>query len=380
LYQIAGWSRRQRALRLGEAVKHSLIAMTVAVGIVGLVEPLVVFSSAVQAQQPLPNVVVVGTGGTIAGQGQSAANTSSYSAAVVKVDDLVKAIPELGKVANVRSEQVAQIGSKSMTDAIMLKIAKRVNELLQQADVDGVVITHGTDTLEETSYLLNLTIKSDKPVVFAAAMRPSTALSADGPLNIYNAVILAGSKQAIGKGVLVSMDDNIFTARDIAKTNTFKTDTFRSPYGPLGYVVESKPFFYRAPSRPHTTQTEFDIAKIDALPKVDIVYGYANIDRTGYDAFVKAGAKAIINAGTGNANFSNEILPAIADARKAGVFIVRASRVGSGAQYRSDYPDDEKNGLINADDESPQHARILMALGLTKTNDLKALREMFQKY
>jgi glutamin-(asparagin-)ase len=361
-------------------VKQLLITSTMVVGIVGLVELLVPFPSAVQAQQSLPNVVVIGTGGTIAGQGQSATNTSSYAAAVVKVDDLVKAIPELGKVANVRSEQVAQIGSKSMTDAIMLKIAKRVNELLQQSDVDGVVVTHGTDTLEETSYLLNLTIKSDKPVVFAAAMRPNTALSADGPLNIYNAVILAGSKQAVGKGVLVSMDDNIFTARDIVKTNTFKTDTFKSAYGPLGYVVEGKPFFYRLPSRLHTTQSEFDITKIDALPKVDIVYGYANIDRTGYDAFVKAGAKAIINAGTGNANFSNEILPAIADARKSGVFIVRASRVGSGAQYRSDYPDDEKNGLINADDESPQHARILMALGLTKTNDLRALREMFRKY
>lgn len=330
--------------------------------------------------QSLPNVVVVGTGGTIAGQGQSAANTSSYTSAVVKVDDLVKAIPELAKIANVRSEQVAQLGSKSMTDAIMLKIAKRVNELLHTPDIDGVVVTHGTDTLEETSYLLNLTIKSDKPVVFAAAMRPSTALSADGPLNLFNAVILAGSKQAMGKGVLVSMDDNIFTARDIAKTNTFKTDTFRSPYGPLGYIAEGRPYFYRLPARPHTTQTEFDIAQIDALPKVDIVYGYANIDRTAYDAFVKAGAQAIINAGTGNANFNDNVLPAVADVRKAGVFVVRTSRVGSGTQYRANFPDDEKNGWINADDESPQHARILMALGLTKTRDLDALRAIFQKY
>jgi glutamin-(asparagin-)ase len=352
--------------------------MLAAVG--SLLEAAVAVPSVVKAQQSLPNIVVVGTGGTIAGQGQSATNTSSYSAARVKVDELVKAIPELGKIANIRSEQVAQIGSKSMTDAIMLKTAKRVNELLQQSDVDGVVVTHGTDTLEETSYLLNLTIKSDKPVVFAGAMRPSTALSADGPLNIYNAVVLAGAKEAIGKGVLVSMDDNIFTARDIIKTNTFKTDTFRSPYGPLGYVVEGRAFFYRSPARPHTTRSEFDITKVDSLPKVDIVYGYANIDRTAYDAFVKVGAKAIINAGTGNANFSNDILQALLDARRAGVFVVRASRVGSGTQYRSDYPDDEKNGFINADDESPQHARILMALALTKTTDLKELREIFRKY
>src|ERR1700737_844496 len=196
-------------------MKHPFLTMMMVAGIVGLFGPLVPSSLTVRAQEALPNIVVLGTGGTIAGQGQSAANTSSYASAVVKIDDLVKAIPELGKVANIRSEQVAQIGSKSMTDAIMLKIAKRVNELLQQPDVDGVVVTHGTDTLEETSYLLNLTIKSDKPVVFAAAMRPSTALSADGPLNIYNAVILAGSKQAVGKGVLVTMDDNIFTARDV---------------------------------------------------------------------------------------------------------------------------------------------------------------------
>ena len=118
------------------------------------------------------------------------------------------------------------------------------------------------------------------------------------------------------------MDDNIFTARDIAKTNTFKTDTFRSPYGPLGYVVEGKAFFYRLPARPHTTQSEFDITKSDRLPKVDIVYGYANIDRTAYDAFARAGSEAIINAGTGNANFSDNILSAIADVRKSGVFIV----------------------------------------------------------
>jgi glutamin-(asparagin-)ase len=372
--------KQSAAQRLGETMRHLLSTAAWAASIVGIVEFLVAFSSTVQAQQSLPNVVVVGTGGTIAGQGQSAANTSSYASAVVKVDDLVKAIPELGKVANVRSEQVVQIGSKSMTDAIMLKVAKRVNELLQEPDVDGVVVTHGTDTLEETSYLLNLTIKSDKPVVFAASMRPGTALSADGPLNLYNAVILAGSKQAVGKGVLVSMDDNIFTARDIVKTNTFKTDTFRSPYGPLGYVVEGKPFFYRLPARLHTTQSEFDIANIDSLPKVDIVYGYANVDRTAYDAFVKAGSQAIINAGTGNANFNDNILPAIADARKAGIFIVRTSRVGSGAQYRSNFADDEKNGWINADDESPQHARILMALGLTRTHDLVTLRQIFQKY
>ena len=350
---------------------------TIKAGVLAVLAPV---SFLCLAQQPLPNIVVVGTGGTIAGAARSATSTASYTSGAIKVDDLVAAVPELAKIANVRSEAVAQIGSRNMTDSIMLKTAKRVNELLQQPDVDGVVVTHGTDTLEETSYLVHLTVKSQKPVVFVGAMRPSTALSADGPLNLYNAVVLAGSKEAVGKGVLVTMDDSIYTARDLAKTNTFKTDTFRSPFGPLGYVVEGKPFFYRLPARPHTTQTEFDIAKIDALPRVDIVYGYASIDRTGYDAFVKAGAKAIINAGTGNANFNDGVLPAIEDARKAGVFVVRTSRVGSGTQYRSSFALDDKYGVINADDETPQHARILVALGLTRTSDLNALREMFRKY
>ena len=233
------------------------ITLTKAAPVLGFV--LTLFTVA-QAQQSLPNIVVVGTGGTIAGQGRSATSTASYTSGAVKVDDLVAAVPELARIANVRSEAVAQIGSRNMTDAIMLKTAKRVNELLQQSDVDGVVVTHGTDTLEETSYLLHLTVKSQKPIVFVGAMRPGTALSADGPLNLYNAVVLAGSKEAFGKGVLVAMDDNIFTARDIAKTNTFKSDTFRSPYGPLGYIVEGRPFFYRLPARPHTTQTEFDLS------------------------------------------------------------------------------------------------------------------------
>jgi glutamin-(asparagin-)ase len=193
-------------------------------------------------------------------------------------------------------------------------------------------------------------------------------------------VVLAGAPESAGKGVLISMNDEIHTARDVAKRNSFKTDTFASPYGPLGYVVEGKPFFYRLAARPHTVQTEFDIERIDTLPRVDIVYGYANVDGTAYAAFAAAGAKAIVNAGTGNANFSDNVLPALQKLREAGVFVVRSARVGSGSFYRSSFAGDEKNGWIVADDQTPQKARILMALALTRTSDLAEIRRIFMRY
>jgi glutamin-(asparagin-)ase len=145
-----------------------------------------------------------------------------------------------------------------------------VSDLLKSNEVDGVIITHGTDTIEETSYFLNLTLKSPKPVVLVGSMRPGTALSADGPLNLYNAVVVAASPEAAGRGTLVVMNDEIHTGRDVTKTNSLKVETFKSPYGPLGYVVESKPLFYRTVPRPHTMQTEFDIDAIKSLPEVHI--------------------------------------------------------------------------------------------------------------
>lgn len=334
-----------------------------------------------QAVAGKPTVVVIGTGGTIAGSGKSATDTSTYATATVGVDQIVKALPELAQVATVRSEQVFQVGSKSINDDLMIRLAKRVDEVLKQDDVTGVVVTHGTDTLEETAYFLNLTVPSTKPIVFAASMRPSTAISADGPLNLFDAVVVAGSREAVGKGVLVTVNDEIHTARDVAKTNTFKTDTFKSPYGPLGYVVEGKPIFYRGVSRPNTVGSEFDIERIDRLPRVDIAYSYSGSDGTSYAAFAAAGAKAIVNAGTGNGNVSDALLAPLADLRTRGVFVVRASRTGSGALYRgSSYKDDDKRGWIVADDQTPPKARLLMALALTKTQDLVELRRMFETY
>lgn len=328
-----------------------------------------------------PNVVIIGTGGTIAGAGKVSTDTSTYQTASIAVDAIVAQVPALANVANVTSEQVFQVGSKSMNEELMIKLAKRVSEVLKRADVDGVVVTHGTDTLEETAYLLNLTVHSEKPIVFAASMRPATAISADGPLNLLDAVVVASSKEAMGKGVLVTLNDEIHTARDVAKTNSFKTDTFKSPYGPLGYVVEGKAIFYRNIIRPSTTKSEFNIEQIDKLPRVDIAYQYTNSDTVAYDAMIKAGAKAIVISGTGNGNVSDALLPHLAEIMKKGTVLVRTSRTGSGSLYRgASYSGDTQYGFIAADDQSPVKARLLTALALTKSSDPRVLREVFYRY
>ena len=233
-----------------------------------------------RAPNTLGNVTILATGGTIAGSGATSTTTVGYTAATVGVDALLNSVPELKKVANVRGEQVFQIASENMNNDYWLKLAKRVNTLLAQDDVDGIVITHGTDTIEETAYFLDLVVKSRKPVVIVGAMRPSTAISADGPINLYNATLVAASEEAIGKGVLVVLNDQINAARDVTKSNTSTADTFRTPdLGMLGYVQGNKPYFYHLSTRKNTADTEFDIASLDMLPQVDIVYGYANMNR-----------------------------------------------------------------------------------------------------
>ena len=334
-----------------------------------------------QAAVKLPNVVILATGGTIAGSGADSTTTVGYTSATVGVERLIAAVPELKKVANVKGEQVFQIASESMTNDHWLKLSKRVNALLAQPDVDGIVITHGTDTIEETAYFLDLTVKSSKPVVVVGAMRPSTAISADGPINLYNAVLLAGSKEAVGKGVLVALNDQINAAREVTKTNTSTTDTFKSTeLGMLGYIQGSKPFFYRQSTRKHTLEAEFDISKLDALPQVDIVYGYANMNRIGMDAFIAAGAKGIIHAGVGDGSVAAQMKPALVEARQKGVLIVRASRVGQGIVARNGEADDDALDFVVADTLNPQKARILLMLALTRTRETREIQRMFYTY
>ncbi|CAG2144210.1 asparaginase [Cupriavidus numazuensis] len=336
--------------------------------------------AATQAEARKANIVIIGTGGTIAGAGASATNTAAYQSAVVPVDKIIASVPEISKVANVKGEQIFQIGSESFNNERLLKLGKRVSELLKQPDVDGIVITHGTDTIEETAYFLNLTLKSDKPVVVVGSMRPGTALGADGALNLYDAVVVASNPASRGKGTLAVLNDEIHTGRDVTKSNTFKAETFRSPFGPLGYVVEGRTLFFRLPARPHTTQTEFDIDKIDKLPEVAVVYAYGNVNPGSVDAAVKNGAKAIVYAATGNGSVGDYMVEPLKAARAKGVHIVRASRTGSGVVVRNAEQPDDKYDWIVTDDQLPQKARILMALALTKTNDSKQLQQIMWKY
>ncbi|MBP0599987.1 type II asparaginase [Herbaspirillum sp. LeCh32-8] len=343
---------------------------------------LLCLAAAASAQaQNLPNVVILATGGTIAGTGATSTTTVGYTAAKVGVDALIAAVPELKKVANVRGEQTMQIASENMNNDAWLKLAKRVNTLLAQSDVDGIVITHGTDTIEETAYFLDLVVKSKKPVVIVGAMRPSTAISADGPINLYNAVLLAGSKEAIGKGVLVTLNDQINAGREVTKTNTSTLDTFKTPeLGYLGYIQGSKPFFYRQSTRKNTADTPFDVSNLDKLPQVDIVYGYANMNPIALNAFVAAGAQGIIHAGVGDGSLNNTVVPSLTEARKKGIVIVRSSRVGQGIVARNGEADDDKLDFVVSDTLNAQKARILLMLALTKTTDTKEIQKMFWEY
>ncbi|OLF55307.1 asparaginase [Pseudomonas chlororaphis] len=346
-----------------------------------LLLPTALQAKEVETKQKLANVVVLATGGTIAGAGASAANSATYQAAKVGIEQLIAGIPELSQVANVRGEQVMQIASESITNENLLQLGRRVAELADSKDVDGIVITHGTDTLEETAYFLNLVEKTDKPIVVVGSMRPGTAMSADGMLNLYNAVAVAGSKEAHGKGVLVTMNDEIQSGRDVSKMINIKTEAFKSPWGPLGMVVEGKSYWFRLPAKRHTLDSEFDIKTIKSLPDVEIAYGYGNVSDTAYKALAQSGAKAIIHAGTGNGSVSSRVVPALQELRKNGVQIIRSSHVNAGGFVlrNAEQPDDKYDWVV-ANDLNPQKARILAMVALTKTQDSKELQRMFWEY
>ncbi|MGJ7608216.1 type II asparaginase [Variovorax sp. RKNM96] len=341
---------------------------------------LLAASAIAQAQQALPNVVILATGGTIAGAGASAVNSATYAAAKVGVEKLIAGLPELAKVANVRGEQVFQVASESLTNDNLLTLAKRVSALSKQSDVDGIVITHGTDTLEETAYFLTLTVHTNKPIVVVGSMRPGTALSADGALNLYDAVNVAGSKDAVGKGVLVTMGDNIDSGRDVSKNVNIKTSAFSSQWGPLGMIVEGKNYWFRAPVKRHTMNSEFDIDSINALPPVEIAMGYEGVSSVAIDAIARSGAKALIHGGTGNGSVADRIVPNLQKARTDGVIVIRSSRVPDGFVIRNAEQPDDKYDWVVAHDLRPQKARILAMVALTKTNNTKELQRIFWEY
>ncbi len=326
-----------------------------------------------------PKIAILATGGTIAGSIDSSVATTGYTAGVVGVDVLIQAVPQIKDLAEISGQQIANIDSSNMTDEIQLKLAKEINKLFASG-IDGVVITHGTDTMEETAYFLNLTIKSDKPVVLVGAMRPSTAISADGPKNLYNAVALAADKQSKGKGVMVAMNDKIQSARGVVKTHSLNVDAFSSPdFGDLGYIVDGKVFFYNNAAKAHTKKSPFDVSKLTSLPKVDILYTYSN-DGSGAaaKALVADGAKGLVIAGSGAGSIHQNQKEVLKELLKQDVSVIVSSRVVAGRVAVGDA--DAKLGFISAEDLNPQKARILLALALTKTSDTKKIQEYFLKY
>lgn len=327
-----------------------------------------------------PRVTILATGGTIAGA-QPKPGEAGYKAGSFSVDSLIKAVPGLENLATVNGEQIASIGSQDMNDAVWIKLARRVNELQAKADVDGIVVTHGTDTMEETGYFLNLVTKGDKPVVLVGSMRPATAVSADGPMNLYNAVAVAGDKAARGRGVLVVLNDDIHYARDTTKTNTTSLQTFVSPNrGPAGIVLFGKAGFYSPPAWKHTSGSAFAGSVPDAMPTVLVVYASANVGKEQVEAAVAAGAKGIVLAGVGDGNATATMIDALSAAAKKGVVVVRSSRVGSGTVARNVELDDDKLGFVAAMELNPPKARVLLQQALTKTRDVAAIQKYFAEY
>ncbi|GAE31367.1 type II asparaginase [Halalkalibacter hemicellulosilyticus] len=327
-----------------------------------------------EVNEDLPNISILATGGTIAGSGSVGTNTTDYQAGDIAIEALIEAVPEMTEIANITGEQIVNIGSPDITNEHLLTLGNRINELLATDDVDGIVVTHGTDTMEETAYFLNLVVKSDKPVVLVGAMRPATAMSADGPLNLYNAVLVAGHEESVGRGTLVSFNDRIASARHVTKTDTTVVDTFvATEEGYLGRIVGGVPHYYTEITQSHTTETPFDISDLEELPQVDIIYGHQNNDPYMLDAAVENGAEGIIFAGSGNGSMSSVMQEAAMEIMEEGMPIVRASRVGNGTvSHKDDY--------LTADSLNPHKARILLMLALTVTDDEEEIQEYYDSY
>lgn len=330
--------------------------------------------------QKRPNIHILATGGTIAGAGTSTTGTA-YTPGQVAISELIAAVPELNEIANITGEQIVRIGSQDMSDEVWLKLAHYLNTLLKRQDVDGVVITHGTDTMEETAFFLNLTVKSNKPIVLVGAMRASTSLSADGPLNLYNAVVTASATESTGRGVLIVMNGLILGAHSAMKMNTIDVQTFQAPNsGALGYVFNGKVHYNQTTDKLHTMQSVFDVTNIETLPKVGIIYSYSNVESDALEALINKGYEGIVHAGVGNGNIHKNLFGKLADASRQGILIVRSSRVPTGPTTLGAEIDYSEYGFIASQELNPQKSRILLMLALTKTKNYKTIQTYFNNY
>lgn len=317
-----------------------------------------------------PNITILGTGGTIAGSATSRTDTTHYRAGTLSVDSLIKAVPALKDVANLRSEQIANVDSNDISDQILLTLSHRINQLLTSGGQDGVVVTHGTDTMVESSFFIDLTVNSPKPVVFVGSMRPATALSADGPMNLLEAVILAGAKNAQNRGTLLMLDDQINSAYYVTKTNSITTGTFKSPFaGALGLFTDKGPLFFYDAARP-THHPYFDVTQLRTLPRVDIFYVYQDSDTALLDAAITDGAKGIVVDATGNGNVPIPVQKRLLQLTEQGFPIIIATRTGSG--YVSVKPYGISSGFLDA-----EKSRVLLQLALATHASITKIKTYF---
>jgi L-asparaginase len=345
-----------------------------------LIPILVFLILAIQVQAQLPRVIILATGGTIAGAGASA-DRAGYTAGKIPIEDLIGTIPSVKKIASISGEQVASVGSQDMTVDIWKKLAIRANEIFTKNEADAIVITHGTDTQEETAYFLDLVIPSDKPVVLTGSMRPATAISADGPKNLYDAITVAINPKTKGRGVLVSFNEGIYDAREVMKMSTTKTNAFGSPNtGAIGQAYDGRVEYYLTSDREKNPKNPIVLTPETKLPRVDIVYMYADAPSDELDMLIGKKVDGIVIAGVGNGNFNKAYLEAVKRAVAAGIIVCRASRTPSGRVVLHDEINDDELGTIVSDDLTPQKARILLMLALTKTKDKKQLQEIFFTY
>jgi L-asparaginase len=334
--------------------------------------------SQVSTSKNEPRVIILATGGTIAGSGESSTK-AAYTAGKVPIDDLLYAVPQIHKLGKITGEQIASIGSQDMNVATWIKLSNRINQIFKENLADAIVVTHGTDTQEETAYFLDLTIQYDNPVVVVGAMRPSTAMSQDGNRNLLDAVMVAADPKSMGKGVVVSMNEKIFDPRDVTKTSSTNLETFQSRnFGPIGLIYDGKVNYYyqslRNPSK------KFNVTNLNSLPQVEIVYGYADASPLSVTGIVNYNTKGIVYAGMGNGNFNAPVGKALEEVSKKGIIVCRSNRAGSGRTTLLNEVDDKALGFVVADDLSPQKARVLLMLSLLETTDKVKIQENFFQY
>lgn len=321
-------------------------------------------------------VYVLATGGTISAAG-SEGKTTGYYDGKLDIKQLLDGIEGIGELARLDGQQILNLSSDDITWKDWILLAGKIEELALDPEIYGFVITHGTNTMEETAYFLNLVLKTEKPVVLTGSMRPATANSPDGPQNLYEAVALAASDEARGKGVLVVFSDGIFSGDRVQKVNCFRTDAFSGrDFGCVGYMQDATPRFLQYPLENHTVHTEFSVGTLRKIPKVGIIYFYADADPEILD-FCGGNWDGLVIAGAGSGLFSIPWKKKIREITQR-IPVIRSTRVGDGMVCR-DHCDRELD-TIPGGVLTPVKARILLTLALTVIETREDLREVFRRY